>query len=219
MPAIDTTYADLGLALAQPAASKKTIGQDEFLLLMTTQLKNQDPFKPMENGEFLGQLAQFSTVAGISEMQTSLQALATALSSSQMLQGASLVGRSVLVPSTTGYLPADGALDGAAYVPASGHVVVDIVDAAGAVVRTLDLGTQPSGWARFSWDGTRVSGERLDAGRYTLQARLVQGATQQSLSTSAVGRVQSVATSDQHGLVLELLGLAPVALADVQQIL
>lgn len=218
MSTIDTTYSDLGLALQQPAA-KKSIGQDEFLLLMTTQLKNQDPFKPMENGEFLGQLAQFSTVSGISEMQESLETLASALSSSQMLQGASLVGRSVLVPSEEGYLPAGGELQAAAYVPSSGQVVVDVVDASGQVVRTLDLGTQPAGFARFTWDGTTASGERLADGTYTLDARLVQGGAQQSLATLAVGRVQSVATSTSNGLVLELLGLAPTALADVQQIL
>lgn len=136
-----------------------------------------------------------------------------------MLQGANLVGRSVLVPSEEGYLPADGELQAAAYVPSSGQVVVDVVDASGQVVRTLDLGTQPAGFARFSWDGTTASGERLAAGTYTLDARLVQGGAQQSLATLAVGRVQSVATSTSHGLVLELLGLAPTALADVQQIL
>lgn len=218
MSTIDTSYSDLGLALQQPAA-KKSLGQDEFLLLMTTQLKNQDPFKPMENGEFLAQLAQFSTVSGITEMQESLETLASSLTSSQMLQGANLVGRSVLVPSDAGYLPADGEMQAAAYVPSSGQVVVDVVDAGGQVVRTLDLGTQPAGFARFAWDGTTVSGERLAAGTYTLNARLVQGSSQQSLSTLAVGRVESVATSTSNGLVLELLGLAPTALADVQQIL
>ena len=47
---------------------KDTLGQSDFLKLMTTQLQNQDPFSPMENGDFIAQMAQFSTVTGIAEM-------------------------------------------------------------------------------------------------------------------------------------------------------
>ncbi len=217
MTAIDSTYADLGLALQQPAA-KQSLGQDDFLRLMTTQLQNQDPFKPMESGEFLGQIAQFSTVSGIQEMQQSFETLAASLSSSQTLQAASLVGRSVLVPSDIGYLPAGGELQAAAYLPAGGQLVVDVVDASGQVVRNLDFGLQSAGVTRFTWDGRSNAGETLAEGSYSLRARLVQGSAQQSLSTMAVGRVESVAIGTS-GLNLELFGLAPAALADVLQIL
>lgn len=218
MTGIDTTYADLGLALPQSQAQKQSLGQDDFLRLMTTQLQNQDPFKPMESGDFLGQIAQFSTVSGIQELQSAFSTLAASLSSSQTLQAASLVGRSVLVPSDSGYLPAEGALQAAAELPASGQLLVDLVDAGGQVVRSLDLGAQAAGTQRFSWDGLDASGQRLAEGSYTLRARLVQGATQQAVGTLAVGRVESVALG-AGGLNLELLGLAPAALAEVQQIL
>ena len=54
---------------------KDTLGQSDFLKLMTTQLQNQDPFSPMENGDFIAQMAQFSTVTGIAEMGESLISL------------------------------------------------------------------------------------------------------------------------------------------------
>ncbi|MEQ1439354.1 flagellar hook assembly protein FlgD [Fontimonas sp. SYSU GA230001] len=215
--AVDSTYADLGLTLQSPSA-KKQLGQEDFLKLMTAQLKNQDPFKPMENGEFLSQIAQFTTVSGIQDMQRSFANLASSLSANQTLQAAGLVGRSVLVPSDTGYLAADGYLLGGAQLPASGQLLVDIVDAGGQVVRTMDFGTQPAGTARFAWDGRDAGGQVLAEGSYGLRARLVQGSSQQAVATLAVGQVASVVLQN-GGITLDLLGLSPVGLSDVQQIL
>ncbi|MGB0218960.1 MAG: flagellar hook assembly protein FlgD [Sinimarinibacterium flocculans] len=217
MSTIDTTYNDLGLSLQQPVA-QQSLGQEDFLRLMTTQLQNQDPFKPMENGEFLGQIAQFSTVSGIQEMQASIATLASSLSANQTLQAASLVGRGVLVPSETGWLPEGGELRAAAAMPASGQLVVDIVAADGTVVRNLDLGTQAAGIASFTWDGLDNAGAQAGEGRYTMRARLVQGSSETAVETLAVGQVQSVGLS-RDGLTLELLGLDPAPLADILQIL
>ncbi|HVT36879.1 MAG TPA: flagellar hook capping FlgD N-terminal domain-containing protein, partial [Nevskiaceae bacterium] len=138
------------LGLAQQASSKtasQTLDQADFLKLMTTQLQYQDPMKPLDNAEFVSQMAQFSTVSGI-----------------QSLQAASLVGRDVLVPASSGYLADGGVLAGGAQVSASGDVTVQIRDASGAVVRNLDLGTQPSGLATFVWDGKGDDGSTLPAG-------------------------------------------------------
>lgn len=217
MSTIDTTYNDLGLSLQQPVA-QQSLGQEDFLRLMTTQLQNQDPFKPMENGEFLGQIAQFSTVSGIQEMQASIATLASSLSANQTLQAASLVGRGVLVPSETGWLPEGGELRAAAAMPASGQLVVDIVAADGTVVRNLDLGTQAAGIASFAWDGLDNASAQAGEGRYTMRARLVQGSSETAVETLAVGQVQSVGLS-RDGLTLELLGLDPAPLADILQIL
>ena len=97
------------LGLTQPKAEKKNeLGQDAFLELMVTQLKNQDPFKPLDSGEFLGQLAQFGTVQGLSGLQTSFDGLASSLVSNQALQAASLVGRTALVESDHGAIAAGG---------------------------------------------------------------------------------------------------------------
>ena len=67
----------IGVKSNDDASSKKkdTLGQSDFLKLMTTQLQNQDPFAPMENGDFIAQMAQFSTVTGITEMSNNMKAL------------------------------------------------------------------------------------------------------------------------------------------------
>jgi flagellar hook assembly protein FlgD len=95
-------------SLAAPSASTSSVdtsalkrptqqfGQEQFLTMMLAQLKNQDPLKPLEPSEFLGQLAQFSTVTGVQEMQKSLGTMVDSLRSSQALEGANFVGRQVL---------------------------------------------------------------------------------------------------------------------------
>ena len=83
---------------AAEAQQKKdqTLGIDSFLTLMTAQLKNQDPLKPLEGTEFISQLATFGTVSGVQSMQTSLETLAASLRSTQTLNGSTMIGRDIL---------------------------------------------------------------------------------------------------------------------------
>src|ERR687898_1966740 len=97
---------------------KDQLCQTEFLELMIAQLKNQDPFKAMDPSQFLGQLAQFGTVSGIQEMQSAFATLSDSMRASQVLDGATMVGRDVLVASETVSLSAEGTVRGAIDVPA-----------------------------------------------------------------------------------------------------
>ncbi len=116
MNEIDTKnpFSPLGLSNASGAKTKENdeLGQAEFLELMTAQLRFQDPLEPMENGDFLGQIAQFGTVSGINELNTTFNSLNSSFQSNQALQASTLVGRKVLVPSEIGYLGATGGLSG-----------------------------------------------------------------------------------------------------------
>jgi flagellar basal-body rod modification protein FlgD len=217
--AVSDLFSQLGLASAKPAR-KQELGQDDFLRLMTEQLKNQDPLKPMESTQFLAQLAQFSTVQGIESLNSSFASLSGSLSSNQALQGASLVGQRVLVPSDTAALGATGILEGAVDVPAgAGSVTVDIVDSSGATVRTIDLGAQSQGLAHFAWDGNDAAGARAPAGSYALRAHGNLGGRALSLDALAIGRVDSVTLNGADGLILNLAGMSPVAFNQVRQIM
>ncbi|MCF5991032.1 flagellar hook assembly protein FlgD, partial [Xanthomonas perforans] len=93
-------YKSLGLSTSSTVAKKEeALGQADFLKLMTEQLQHQDPLKPMENSAFLGQLAQFSTVQGIGDLNTKVSNFSDSMNSDQVLKGAALVGHNVLVPS------------------------------------------------------------------------------------------------------------------------
>ena len=78
--------------------NKNTLGQEDFLKLMTAQLQNQDPFAPMDNGDFIAQMAQFSTVTGITEINNNLTNLGSKLEPNRVATAAQFLGHSVLVP-------------------------------------------------------------------------------------------------------------------------
>lgn len=202
---IGATNTDLDVSsLALPETGKrkdvKSLGQEDFLALMVQQLKNQDPMKPMENGEFLGQMAQFSTVNGIAEMSKSVSALTEAFNSGQALQAASMVGRTVLTEGSTGVLPAGGSLAGAVELPeASANGVVRIYSSAGQLVKTLPLGNQAAGLCNFKWDGTLANGQPAPAGSYKVTAALGARTGDTALGTYIASKVESVTLSASGG--------------------
>ena len=104
-------YSALGLNVPQQQRSK-SLGQADFLRLMTEQLKNQDPLKPLDNAQFLGQLAQFSTVQGIDKMQNAMEAVASVMESDQALRAASLVGHNALIEASTLDVEAGASVNG-----------------------------------------------------------------------------------------------------------
>src|SRR5262245_27745526 len=127
-------------------AKKSELNQEDFLTLMITQLKNQDPFKPMDPAQYVGQLAQFSSVSGLADMNKQISALTTSLRGNQVLDGASLIGRTVVAPGNDIYLPeADGkprGPQGVVTVPAGASSVQLVVrDSAGVLVKTQALDT------------------------------------------------------------------------------
>lgn len=203
--------------LTGPATNK--LGQEQFLELMIAQLKNQDPLKPMENGEFLGQIAQFGTVSGIQDLQKSFGQLAGALQSNQALMASSLVGRSVLTPGNVGALTAGGALSGTVELNSSAaNLAISIVDGNGQLVRRLELGTQAAGSVPFSWDGLTDAGSPAVPGRYQVRAEAVVNGQATAMATQIAARVDSVTLGGAQGIVLNLAGLGAVAFNDVKQI-
>src|SRR5690606_31834958 len=153
MSSLDAVSALSGTAASSAAAARERLGQKDFIELMLAQFKNQDPLKPLDGTEFIGQLAQFSTVTGIEDVGTSLTSLADSLRSEQMLAGAALVGRQVLVPSSRAVLGEAGDVSGALEAPEGvQQVLVTVRDAAGQIVRqmTVEAG---EGLVDFRWDG------------------------------------------------------------------
>ena len=127
------------LAASRAKASATTsLGQSDFLKLMTTQMTHQDPNNPMTNGDFLSQMAQFGTVSGIQDLQKSFATFSSAIQSAQSMQATSLVGHDVSVTSKQGVLAAGGDIVGAVTLPSSAtDVTVAITDSTGALVKTI----------------------------------------------------------------------------------
>lgn len=196
------------------------LGQDAFLELMTTQLSNQDPFEPMDNGEFMGQIAQFGAVDGINNLLTSFNDLSTNLQSSQALQASNIIGRQVLVNHNQGYLPQSGNLQAAVELDSSSsNVAVNVYDASGEVFGRVELGAQPAGLVQFNWDGTTFSGQRAPAGRYRIEVEATFGNTTEALTPQVVDQVQSLTLgSAGQEMLVELENLGTIGFNQVNQI-
>ncbi len=220
MPTINPT--DFQSFAPPPARTPQSdLGQQDFLSLMITQFKNQDPFEPMDNGEFLGQLAQFSTVNGIESLNESFASLSGSMQDNQALQAASLVGHKVLAVTDTGYLADSGAINGAVELQSSAaDIQIDITDEAGALVQRFSLGQQAAGTVKFSWDGLDSSGQRADTGQYQVSARVLRGAESESLQTVVESEIQSVTLGQfGGGMSLNLAGGQSMPLSQIYQII
>ena len=160
------------------STGSKEMGQDDFLNLLVTQLKNQDPLKPMDNTEFVSQLAQFSQLEQSAKQAALLQKSLDAQTASHQYALLPMVGRTVglLSPLTQlgeGPAPIRYALDGNAQ-----RVRINILDSQGEVIRTMDYSDRPAGVNTAEWDGFNRNGTRMPAGlyEYRITATNAQGA-------------------------------------------
>jgi flagellar basal-body rod modification protein FlgD len=209
---------------AANAAKKTELGQDDFLQLMITQLKNQDPFKPLDPSQYVGQLAQFSSVQGLKEINTAIAGLTDSLRGNRVLDGASMIGRTVVAEGSEVYLGAPGedrvGIAGAMTVPAGTNSLQLIVkDGSGATIRTEALNTA-SGMRGFLWDGTDGAGNAVAAGAYRVEILANVAGANESLQTSIAAQVSSVAIDPATGaLLLDTDTLGEISMSDVERVL
>jgi flagellar basal-body rod modification protein FlgD len=211
---------------ANAANAKKTeLNQNDFLTLMITQLKNQDPFKPLDPTQYVGQLAQFSQVSGLTDVNKNISALTTSLRGNQVLDGAALIGRTVVAPGSDIYLSAANGVaargaTGVIDVPAgASSVQLSVKDSSGALVKTVALDNQRGAQA-FTWDGSTDSGDPAAGGAYKIEVVAKVGDQNVSLKTSVAAHVSSVALDPNSGsLVLDTDTLGELAMSDVERIL
>ncbi len=209
----------LGL-VRKPKVEDQSLGQDEFLELMTTQLQNQDPFKPMENGEFLGQIAQFASVRGIQSLQDSFSEISGALVSNQALQASSLVGRSVVVPGNHGVFTGEQPMIGGVELPnGADELVVRVFDQGGQLVKQMSLGAHNNGRVEFGWDGQSDGGDQVSPGVYRFEASARIAGQEVGAETMATVPVESVSLGKAgEGISVNLLGLGPRDFSEVREI-
>lgn len=217
-------YSGLGVSTVDTTATAKktTLGQADFLKLMTAQMTHQDPTKPMENGEFLSQMAQFGTVNGIQDLQASFKDFAGSISSNQALQAASLVGRSVSAPSDKGLLAAGGHIKGSLdLTESSPDLRVKIMDPAnGSIIKNIDLGSHSAGTVDFSWDGMNEAGNFANPGVYKVQVESLVDGKNTTLIPDIVSQVESVSMgSSTQGIQVNLTGLDSISFNKIKQIL
>jgi flagellar basal-body rod modification protein FlgD len=163
-------------------------------------------------------MAQISTVDGIERLNATLTALVNSDTSSQTLQAATMVGRSVLVPGTSIALASGTGLAGVDLASNADNVTVTIKDANGLVVRTMSLGALNAGVNGFAWDGKTDSGAAAADGSYTMGITARQGQNDVTATALALGTVTGVSRSGQT-FTLDVSGQGKVSMSDVREIL
>jgi len=196
-----------------------SLGQSDFLKLMTTQLMNQDPLQPMENGEFLAQMAQFSTVNGITEMNTSIQGLSESYRSQQLMQAGSLINKSALVEGSFANLDVDKGLRGAFVLDrATDGTQIVVRNMQGEVVHTESLGIKFSGTHEYSWDGVMDNGAKAPAGQYLVQVDALENGELYQPTNLVYSNINAISTGSSGELVLEVAGIGNLPFTDVYRV-
>ena len=221
----DSTLSSLGIGRTTTSAKVKTsaqadqLTQNDFLKLLTAQLKNQDPTAPVDATQQLSQLAQFSSVAGISEINTTLKAIQDKLSGGSTSDALSYVGHNVLTPGTTAYPHTDGGLSGAVELAGdASDVKVSITGPNGAVLKTLSLGAQAKGSVTFDWDGSTNNGEPAGAGPFKVSAVANNNGASVGTTPLVWAPVSSVSIPAKGAPILTLPGIGQVPTTQVRQI-
>ncbi|MBT80982.1 MAG: flagellar hook assembly protein FlgD [Alteromonadaceae bacterium] len=208
-----------GVAVAD--GSEQRLTQEDFFSLLTEQLANQDPTKPVDNDQMVAQMTSFTMADGISQLNEKFESFAASMTSNQALQASSLIGQQVLVEGNVGYMAEEGA--GFSGVLVNDQTVQDlkitIENQYGEIVKTIDAGTQAAGNIQFNWDGTDTNGNPMPAGEYVVNANGTVDNEGTSVPTAINRQVGSVSmTGSSQGIILNLAGDVSINLSDVIQI-
>lgn len=191
--------------------------QNQFLTLLTTQLKYQDPLNPVDNAQMTSQMAQISTVDGINQLNATLQQLMTSNANTQIMKAAALVNHQVMVAGSGLQLTDAGAVGGVELGANADQVTVTIKDANGQVVDTETLGALDAGVHNFIWDGKTATGAQAANGNYSISISATSGGKAVDATALQMAGVLSANNSSQ-GVSLNLGALGLATLADIKQV-
>lgn len=199
LPQAATAMTGMPGAKAQ-AATDPSAAQDRFLKLLVAQLNNQDPMNPLDNAQMTSQIAQINTVTGIQQLNQTMQRMATQFDALQVMQGATLVGRSVMTEGSALSMADENGQGGFELGQAATDVKVEIMTAGGQALDSMDLGAQDAGRHDFRWDASHYAGA-TDGLQFRVTA--VNGAN--ALDARALNRSRISAVGAEDGqLVLTL---------------
>jgi len=185
---------------------------------MTTQMSNQDPFQPQSNTEMIAQMAQFSTVTGIQQLNSTVSNMETEIAQNRIATSASFIGKSVLVPGSTALTDSTGGISGAVDLPNSAAgLTLQITRSTGELVKTIDLGANPAGLVGFSWDGKDASGNTVGDNSYNVKALMINGGAQVATATDVYGPItEAPIPTGTNQQTFKVGGAGTVNLADIK---
>ena len=215
---LDSILKKLGVQKEEDGSrgNKETLGQGDFLKLMTTQLQNQDPFAPMDNTAMVEQMAQFSQVTGITEMSQTLKGIADQLSEFRIATASNMLGNSVMVPGNYARPDDRGEIHGMLDLPRSSAATsLVFTDDNGQIMHSIDLGAQPAGLVGFSWED--MPEDMANSGQAVrIEAYADFGSGKEALTPSVFAEVLAASKGDSlTGVMLDVRDYGEIRAADV----
>ena len=198
--------------------SREALGKDDFLKLLITQMQNQDPLSPMDNSQFLSQMAQFSSLEQMQNLNASFDQSMLISQSLNNSSAAGFIGRHVRAAGDGVALGATGSVELGYFLPSDAATVsVTVLDDQGREVRTLTADETTAGSHNIAWDGTDVDGSRVAAGSYTFKVS-AKGADGVAIKGTSVvtGLVDGV--TYQNGSAYLLVDGRQVSLSEVLEV-
>jgi flagellar basal-body rod modification protein FlgD len=205
------------LTTPSTTGSGATLGQEEFLQLLVTQLESQDPLNPQDSTEFTAQLAQFSALEQQMNTNSLIEQLLTFEAAIANTQAAGFIGQEATVYGSE-ITVQDGEISEAQFNlgSAAEEVTVTICDASGATVRVITLSDVDSGIHEIEWDGTNGSGSNVGDGTYSFSVAATGAGEAIDVETYIIGIVDEVAfevdgtylvIDDQHAALGNLIAV------------
>ncbi len=200
-----------GTASLAGAVDKTAMGKQDFLMLLTTQLRYQDPMSPQDPKDFVAQLAQFSSLEQLLNINKGVENLATIgtsiENSMQTSQANSLVGKTVKATGNTLKVTSSSA-DTAYFNLAQDatEVSVGIYNVGGQLVRTVSLGALAAGDQTLKWDAKNSSGATVADGSYTFRVVAKNASGQDIAATTYVEGIVTGVKSTSQGVYLTING-------------
>jgi len=191
--------------------TEQQLSQEDFFAMLTEQLANQDPTKPVDN----------TMADGISQLNDKFESFAASMTSNQALQASSLIGQNVLVQGNVGHMSSDAAGVSGVVVNEQSvqNMTITVENQYGEVIKTIDAGTQAAGNIQFEWDGKDTQGNDMPAGDYVISATGELNGEGVQLNTAINRHVGSVSLAGSgQGVILNLDGEVSISLDDVIQI-
>lgn len=195
------------------------LGRNDFLTLLVAQLENQDPLNPMEGTDFSAQLAEFSQLEQLFNLNETMTALQTSLEESSETDLTSYIGKEIVGEIDSMSIAYGGVSDGFYTLPDAGEVRIEIYDADGNTVKVLYPGQQEEGSHTIEWDGTDSSGDMLDDGTYRYSVAVDTGYGFETISTTITGEVEGIVYyGEQPLLVVDGVWVNPDSLIQLRDV-
>lgn len=180
------------------SSGTSSLGLDAFLQLLVTQLQYQDPLDPMDDKDFVAELAQFSSLEQLTEINTGIDNMTSVAKEQEMIGAVSFMGKTIEATGTAVSLSKGTATPvNFTLSEDSTTCIVNVLDSSGEIVRTVDLGATAAGNVEFSWDGKDYDGNTCDDGLYQVAVTATNddGDTLK-VSSTMTGKVEGIQQID-----------------------